>query len=206
VEVDKGNNMTLEVSPYPVEQIQALSDLDFLPLVPLRYRRPLLQGTGLGAFRCLLAKSGEKSAGVVLATVSPRTRRGKLLALYVAPEFRRSGVGSRLLSQLEMQVYWAGCDAIDLEYSPENSTAQAWEAMLRAQGWEGPPVAGTVGAAGRTKSLSHLAAIAGSREAVPAPANDQEETVSSKAFLLLHRWAEKLIAEFSRDGKGTSSR
>jgi hypothetical protein len=42
---------------------------------------------------------------VVLGTVSARTKRGKLLALYAAPEFRRFGVGSRLLSQLEVETF-----------------------------------------------------------------------------------------------------
>lgn len=188
--------MAIEVSPYPIEQINALTDLDFLPLVPMRYRGPLLQGVGAGAFRCLLAKCGEKSAGVTLATVSPRTKRGRLLAVYVAPEFRRSGVASRLLAQMELLAYWAGCDAMVMECLPDHSSTSAATAMLKAQGWEDP----TAGVAAWTKSLSHLQAIAGIRD-VPQGAGNERVRQLPKAFQLIHRCAEKLISEFSRDGK-----
>jgi ribosomal protein S18 acetylase RimI-like enzyme len=66
----------------------------------------------------LVAESGEGIAGVVLGTYDGR--RGWIFRLGVHPGYRRQGVATRLVAELEYRLQALGCPRINLLVLPDN--------------------------------------------------------------------------------------
>jgi ribosomal-protein-alanine N-acetyltransferase len=75
---------------------------------------------------CLVAEEGKALAGFILAEENPPL--GHIITLDVAEKFRKQGVGSRLLQEMEEHFVFRGVGAVLLETSVENKSGIAfWE-------------------------------------------------------------------------------
>lgn len=79
----------------------------------------------------LVAKLDGKIIGTVLGGFDGR--RGMVYHLAVAKPFRKTGIGNRLLSALELEFRRVGCKRSYLLVTHENTIAQE---MYRKYGWE----------------------------------------------------------------------
>ena len=60
-----------------------------------------------------------------MASVNTRGA-GHIITIDVLPEFRRSGLGSKLLTTAEQRLFAAGCDHVHLETAVDNQAAIAF--------------------------------------------------------------------------------
>ena len=75
---------------------------------------------------CLVAEEGKQLAGFILAEENPPL--GHIITLDVAEPFRRRGVGTMLLREMEEHFLFQGIQAVLLETSVENQSGIAfWE-------------------------------------------------------------------------------
>ena len=75
---------------------------------------------------CLVAEEGKTLAGFILAEENPPL--GHIITLDVAEAFRRRGVGTMLLREMEEHFAFRGVEAVLLETSVENKSGIAfWE-------------------------------------------------------------------------------
>jgi [ribosomal protein S18]-alanine N-acetyltransferase len=75
---------------------------------------------------CLLAEEGKQIAGFILAEENPPL--GHIITLDVAEGFRRRGVGTLLLREMEEHFVFRGVESVLLETSVENASGIAfWE-------------------------------------------------------------------------------
>ena len=75
---------------------------------------------------CLVAEEGKAIAGFILAEENPPL--GHIITLDVAEGFRRKGVGTMLLTEMEQHFAFKGVQSVLLETSVENESGIAfWE-------------------------------------------------------------------------------
>ena len=80
----------------------------------------------LPAADCLVAEEGKAIAGFILAEENPPL--GHIITLDVAEGFRRRGVGTLLLREMEQHFAFKGVESVLLETSVENKSGIAfWE-------------------------------------------------------------------------------
>ena len=73
---------------------------------------------------CLLAEEGKELAGFILA--EDNSPLGHIITLDVAQSFRRKGVGSKLLHEMEEHFVFRGVESVLLETSVENQNGIAF--------------------------------------------------------------------------------
>jgi len=72
---------------------------------------------------CLLALDSERTVGFILGHRRRPRKVGRIVTLDVAPEARRSGIGSILIENLEARFRQAGCQSALLEVAVNNHAA-----------------------------------------------------------------------------------
>lgn len=81
-----------------------------------------------------VAEVGPKVAGTIMAGYDGH--RGWIYSVAVSPEYRRRGLGSRLMRHAEERLQALGCPKINLQILPENGAVQAF---YRKLGYETEP-------------------------------------------------------------------
>lgn len=74
---------------------------------------------------CMVAESGKTLAGFILLHILKRAT-GHVITIDVHPEFRRSGLGNRLMTQGEARLIEGGCSQVVLEVAVNNLGAIAF--------------------------------------------------------------------------------
>ncbi|GAA0450656.1 putative N-acetyltransferase [Actinoplanes capillaceus] len=76
----------------------------------------------------LVAETGRRIAGVVMGAYDGR--RGWILRLAVHPDYRRQGLASRLVSELEARFVRLGCPRVNLLVMPDNESGlRFWQEL-----------------------------------------------------------------------------
>jgi len=120
--------MAVTTRPYQAKDFARLHRLDQACFPPgIAYTRwSLHYYLSLPGADCLVAEEGKELAGFILAEVNPPL--GHIITLDVAEQFRRRGVGSQLLREMEEHFAFQRVHAVLLETSVENKSGIAfWE-------------------------------------------------------------------------------
>ncbi|MEL6938928.1 MAG: TIGR03032 family protein [Cyanobacteria bacterium J06598_1] len=75
--------------------------------------------------------------GFAIAEKSP-DRSAEILSLFVAPEYRQLGIGTRLVAYLEKESQKADCTQMSVTYLPTELTAVGLEPLLNKLNWPAP--------------------------------------------------------------------
>jgi GNAT superfamily N-acetyltransferase len=86
------------------------------------------------------ASCGKEAVGLALASTKPDDSSARVLSIYVEPEHRNVGVGTRLLATLEEVVSARACQRLSLTYFDVLPTAGALEQILARNRWSDPEV------------------------------------------------------------------
>lgn len=111
-----------ESSPADFDRLYAIDQECFPPGIAYS-RRELAQFMKLrGAFTLVAETTSKKIAGFIVAQKHPRGM-GHVVTIDVLAPYRRSGLGSLMMKQVETRVQDAGCDAMFLETAVDNLPA-----------------------------------------------------------------------------------
>ncbi|GAA5530716.1 GNAT family N-acetyltransferase [Herpetosiphon gulosus] len=107
---------------------------EFLPLTYPRYRdllvQPQPQIVAIGAYNL-------QQQAIGLALANHQQRSADVLSLFVAPAYRRQGIGRQLLSALETNLSQQACAQVHLIYSQTDQPAPIL-GLLNQQQWPAP--------------------------------------------------------------------
>jgi len=120
--------MAITVRGYEAQDFAKLFKLDQACFPPgISYSKWSLQYfLGLPAADCLVAEENKHILGFILAEKNPPLAH--IITLDIAPEQRRTGLGSRLLNEMERHFRFHEVRAVLLETAVENESAIAfWE-------------------------------------------------------------------------------
>jgi len=90
-----------------------------------------LAACGMGVARAWVAEHGDKLVGVII--ISPKGERLKISNVYVAPEWRRRGIGSRLVGKVSP--LWAGGAYNMVFITVATPSLESVSALLESQGF-----------------------------------------------------------------------
>ncbi|MGB5340124.1 MAG: GNAT family N-acetyltransferase, partial [Gammaproteobacteria bacterium] len=110
-------------------------------LEPLTFPRlGMLTGAGNtnGPLAAVVAVYQGQPVGLVLAVYGSAPATARIISWCVAPEHRRKGVGSALLSRLERVLAGAGHTGLELNYRTNWVNVAAIETILQQRGWSEP--------------------------------------------------------------------
>jgi protein O-GlcNAc transferase len=65
-------------------------------------------------------------------------RTAEIISLFVAPEYRRQGIATRLIAYLEQSLQTKGCTHVQIQFQPTQLTVLGLEALLVKLGWQTP--------------------------------------------------------------------
>lgn len=80
----------------------------------------------------------EKPIGLVLAEIQDDRQGAKVLSIFVKPAYRRLGVGTALLKELENQLWQSGCQKVEMVYTNGKESTIALERLLNKLNWITP--------------------------------------------------------------------
>jgi ribosomal-protein-alanine N-acetyltransferase len=118
--------MSFTIRPYAQEDFAALYKLDQQCFPPgISYSKWTLQYfLNLPSADCLVAEDDERIAGFVLSEENPPLAH--IITLDVAGAYRRHGVGSALLREMDEHFAFRGVESVLLETSVENHSGIAF--------------------------------------------------------------------------------
>jgi len=115
------------------------SAADALPFAPLTFptfhRTLFALGHESGPVMLGASRRGEP-VGLALAIVKSDT--AQLLSLAVATHARGTGIGGKLMVELESILRGEGVARMELNFTDPNATSEAWRRLLRRAGWSEP--------------------------------------------------------------------
>ncbi|MBK4729457.1 GNAT family N-acetyltransferase [Oxynema sp. CENA135] len=76
--------------------------------------------------------------GLILANYSHHQQTAEIISFLVLPQYRREGIGARLLRNLERFLAKIGCIHISVKYRTTAMTQLALESILKNQNWQPP--------------------------------------------------------------------
>lgn len=101
--------------------------------------RPQLQVLKPGnSIVAIAATNALAPVGLALAEIQPDDQSAQVLSLFVAPSYRRQGIGTALLSRLESELRSQGCTHLELVYTTGKPTTAALERLLDRCQWAPP--------------------------------------------------------------------
>jgi GNAT superfamily N-acetyltransferase len=104
-----------------------------------KYRRLLLNNGKLDTRTVAVgASESGQPIGLALAEIGQFGQQAKVLSIYVAPQHRRKGVGTALLTHLEEELASAGCTSATLQYMTDQESLAAFERLLQTCHWNPP--------------------------------------------------------------------
>ena len=80
-----------------------------------------------------------KPVGLVWANYWPRHEYGRIRTMFVIGKYRRRGIGSAMLRELESALEQSGCREMSFEYRQDSDRSLLWERLFRRSGWEPVP-------------------------------------------------------------------
>jgi GNAT superfamily N-acetyltransferase len=80
-----------------------------------------------------------KPVGLVWANYWPRHGYGRIRTMFVIGKYRRRGIGSAMLRELESALEQSGCREMSFEYRQDSDRSPMWERLFRKSGWEPAP-------------------------------------------------------------------
>ncbi|MGK7941446.1 MAG: GNAT family N-acetyltransferase [Crocosphaera sp.] len=101
------------------------------------YRQQLKKINRDSSIIALGAELNSQPLGLTLAKYNPKNNKGEICSLFVAPEYRQQGIGTKLLSTLEEKLVKQNCQEISLVYIP-NQTTLALKKILTNHHWSFP--------------------------------------------------------------------
>lgn len=108
------------------------------PRYPTEGDRRIVQPLGV------VARAGDHAVGLALAAIPLDAPHGaQVLSVFVQPHWRRHGVATRLLAQLEEELRAAGVNHLEASYMTGKASVPVLERLLAKAGWA-PPVTRTV--------------------------------------------------------------
>jgi ribosomal-protein-alanine N-acetyltransferase len=120
--------MSFTIRPYAHDDFAALYKLDQQCFPPgISYSKRMLQYfLNLPSADCLVAEAGKHIAGFVLSEENPPLAH--IITLDIAEAYRRRGVGTALLHEMDEHFVFRGVQSVLLETSVENQSGIAfWE-------------------------------------------------------------------------------
>ncbi len=112
---------------YRASDLERLCQIDrscFPPRIAFGKREMRQSLEGKGTFAIVAeTDSGEIAGFVAAARTSPD--KGHIVTIDVLPQFRRQGLGTRLMRSVEAQLFRIGAPTMELETARENSAAQS---------------------------------------------------------------------------------
>lgn len=122
-----------------IQPLDGHSLLRFILLLETGLRRSILDRQDDPGQRVLGASFLGQPVGVAVVHVD--SEAAALTDLYVLPNYRRGGIGRRLLAAVEEQVRRAGVSRMQTHYKADEQTPH-FERLLAGQGWDPPIVTG----------------------------------------------------------------
>jgi ribosomal-protein-alanine N-acetyltransferase len=118
--------MSFIIRPYAHDDFAALYKLDQQCFPPgISYSKRMLQYfLNLPSADCLVAEDGKHIAGFVLSEENPPLAH--IITLDIAEAYRRKGVGSALLREMDEHFVFRGVQSVLLETSMENQSGIAF--------------------------------------------------------------------------------
>jgi ribosomal-protein-alanine N-acetyltransferase len=118
--------MAFKIRPYAQRDFAAVHKLDQLCFPPgISYSKWTLQHfLNLSSADCLIAEDGNKLAGFLLSEENPPLAH--IITLDIAEAYRRQGVGSALLREMDEHFVFRGVESVLLETSAENQSGIAF--------------------------------------------------------------------------------
>ncbi len=110
-----------ESRPDDFDRLHAI-DQECFPAGIAYSRRELAKFMKLRGAFTLVAEDDQKIAGFIIAQKHPR-RMGHVVTIDVLTPYRRSGLGSLLMNEVESRLRADGCDAMFLETAVDNTAA-----------------------------------------------------------------------------------
>jgi GNAT superfamily N-acetyltransferase len=80
----------------------------------------------------------EQPIGLVLAEIQDDRQEAKVLSIFVKPAYRRLGVGTALMRELENQLWQSGCQKVEMVYTNGKESTIALERLLDKLNWITP--------------------------------------------------------------------
>jgi GNAT superfamily N-acetyltransferase len=120
------------------ESLERYGGLAFLTYTYPRYRRMLMAATHNGPVSAIGGFVDGKAAGLALAIDDPEGTRTEVCSLYVAPEFRRRGLGRELLVHLERDLRARGISRVSMAYLSGPNTSAPLGRILDELAWAPP--------------------------------------------------------------------
>ena len=118
--------MSFTIRPYDTRDFAAIHKLDQACFVPgISYSRWSLQYfLNLPTADCLVAEENKRIVGFILAEENPPLAH--IITLDVAASYRRHGVGSSLLQEMEQHFIFRGMQSVLLETAVDNESGIAF--------------------------------------------------------------------------------
>jgi len=118
--------MSFTIRPYDTRDFAAIHKLDQACFVPgISYSRWSLQYfLNLPTADCLVAEENKRIVGFILAEENPPLAH--IITLDVAASYRRHGVGSSLLQEMEQHFIFRGIQSVLLETAVDNESGIAF--------------------------------------------------------------------------------
>jgi GNAT superfamily N-acetyltransferase len=102
-----------------------------------KFRRGLMMASQNGPVAAVRGSVDGKPAGLVLASVNSDKGAATIQSLYVAPDFRRRGLGRRLMEHIERDLRARSVQRVSLGYLDSAETA-ALPRVLAGLSWDAP--------------------------------------------------------------------
>ena len=120
------STMSFTIRPYDTRDFAAIHKLDQACFVPgISYSRWSLQYfLNLPTADCLVAEENKRIVGFILAEENPPLAH--IITLDVAASYRRHGVGSSLLQEMEQHFIFRGIQSVLLETAVDNESGIAF--------------------------------------------------------------------------------
>jgi len=130
-----------EPSGYRFQSYQGLNQAQALEYDALSFPKLSEKWLGyapLGSMTVAAAALETQLVAAGVAVLRPRGLRAEIISLFALPDYRRQGLGGRILFLLEKNLVRQGCEQMEINYRSDWPGCAAVERILHKQGWEPP--------------------------------------------------------------------
>ena len=118
--------------------LDSLTVLAYQHLTYPLWRKQLSEIDGTSSIIAVGAEFNALPVGLAIAYRFPEGNKAQILSIFVQPEYRRRGIGKRLLENLSQRLSAKGCDRLELSYTSKTESTSALEKLLNRQSWSIP--------------------------------------------------------------------
>lgn len=164
------------------------------------YYRSQLQSLKLdSSIVAIAAATAIEPVGLVLAEIQPHRKVAQILSIFVASPYRRQGIGTALLREIESEMRSQDCTQLELVYITGKPTTHALERLLVACDWTAPQTRMLVG---KSTCRSMMSAPWMQRTTLPASYSLlpwQEMTDAERTALRQQTWIPSQLTPFQHE-------